>query len=453
MPIKDYVAEKTGIPKVASDIQPHQQQVIDKMRRHDGVLVYHGLGSGKTLTALAVAKDQKKPLSVVGPASLRGNFEKENKKHKTGVKIQYSTYNKPNPNPNNVLAFDEAHRMGRYGTKVSKMPDQYAAHKKMFLTGTPIRNEPSELIPLLRGIGVDAPKDPKRFNEVFLKKVKHAPSFIQRIKGVKDSIEYVPKNLSLLTRLAEDKVDYHPSQIKGFPTTNIEDINVPMTEHQVAAYKTIMRQDPGIAYKIKYGLPAGAKDASKINYFLSQSRQVLNNPLKYSGSSEVNPKVALISSQLGKTKSVVYSQFLDSGVNLLAQDLKSKKIPYATFTGKDSLEARKKAISDYNTGKIKTLLISGAGGEGLDLKGTRALHIMEPHWNNEKLNQVRGRVARYGSHDGLKPSEKNVSIKTYYSTMPKSDELTSDLYLKRMSDKKKALNDAFLVALQKADLD
>jgi hypothetical protein len=55
-------------------------------------------------------------------------------------------------------------------------------------------------------------------------------------------------------------------------------------------------------------------------------------------------------------------------------------------------------------------LITSAGAEGLDLKETRRVIILEPHWNNEKLNQVIGRAVRYNSHKELSESKRQVDI-------------------------------------------
>ena len=73
---------------------------------------------------------------------------------------------------------------------------------------------------------------------------------------------------------------------------------------------------------------------------------------------------------------------------------------------------KKKVVTDYNQGKIDVLLLSSSGGEGLDLKNTRQIHIMEPHWNIAKINQVIGRGIRYKSHESLPKSQRLVNV--YY---------------------------------------
>ena len=119
-------------------------------------------------------------------------------------------------------------------------------------------------------------------------------------------------------------------------------------------------------------------------------------------------------------------------------------------------------VRDYNEGKLKALLLSSAGGEGLDLKGTRLVQILEPHWNAEKLKQVEGRAARFGSHSHLSPEEQQVLVERYMSGIEpglvakirqrlfdtKPDQ-TVDQYLAMMSKNKEDLNAQFRALLPK----
>jgi hypothetical protein len=66
------------------DKYPYQKFVRDYMRKespYKGILVYHGLGSGKTCTSIATAEalyaSAKKKIIVMTPASLRKNFLSE----------------------------------------------------------------------------------------------------------------------------------------------------------------------------------------------------------------------------------------------------------------------------------------------------------------------------------------------------------------------------------------
>lgn len=59
--------------------------------------------------------------------------------------------------------------------------------------------------------------------------------------------------------------------------------------------------------------------------------------------------------------------------------------------------------------------ITGAGAEGISLKNCRSVHIMEPYWNNVRLDQVKGRAIRICSHKDLPFKEREVELYTYYT--------------------------------------
>ena len=81
------------------------------------------------------------------------------------------------------------------------------------------------------------------------------------------------------------------------------------------------------------------------------------------------------------------------------------------------------------------------------------MHVMEPHFNQEKINQFIGRGVRYKSHEKLPVDERKVEVIRYQSTRPKAlfgmvDRGTSiDQYLYQMSDNKGALHKALLDAM------
>ena len=73
-------------------------------------------------------------------------------------------------------------------------------------------------------------------------------------------------------------------------------------------------------------------------------------------------------------------------------------------------------LLDNKLGKLCRLFcITSAGAEGLSLKNVRAVHIMEPYWNEVRMAQVKGRAVRICSHMDLAPEERNVEIFTYIS--------------------------------------
>lgn len=74
-------------------------------------------------------------------------------------------------------------------------------------------------------------------------------------------------------------------------------------------------------------------------------------------------------------------------------------------------------FTDNKTGEIcRVFCITSAGAEGLSLRNVRAVHLMEPYWNEVRMRQVKGRAIRIGSHLDLPEDQRNVSIYTYIST-------------------------------------
>ena len=61
--------------------------------------------------------------------------------------------------------------------------------------------------------------------------------------------------------------------------------------------------------------------------------------------------------------------------------------------------------NNINGDKVKVILISLAGAEGLDFKFIRQVHIMEPWYNLSRIEQIIGRAIRHCSHKNL-PFEK-----------------------------------------------
>ena len=67
------------------------------------------------------------------------------------------------------------------------------------------------------------------------------------------------------------------------------------------------------------------------------------------------------------------------------------------------------------------MLLSRAGSEGLDLKGVRDVVLLEPHFHNERMQQVIGRAVRYRSHEALPPDERNVVVHHLLLRKPNDD--------------------------------
>ena len=114
---------------------------------------------------------------------------------------------------------------------------------------------------------------------------------------------------------------------------------------------------------------------------------------------------------------------------------------YILYTGDQELEKRRLLLQLYNAdlaalpprlaeqckvlldsaednrdGRVcRVFMITQSGAEGISLFNTRQVHIMEPYWNNVRLQQVIGRAIRLCSHMNLPWEDRVVDVFTYIS--------------------------------------
>jgi hypothetical protein len=93
-------------------------------------------------------------------------------------------------------------------------------------------------------------------------------------------------------------------------------------------------------------------------------------------------------------------------------------------------------LQDISGEIIKVVLISQAGSEGLDFKAIRQVHILEPWYNVNRLEQIIGRAVRNFSHKDLPFSKRNVQIFLYGTILTNAEEEAADLYIYRISELK-----------------
>jgi superfamily II DNA or RNA helicase len=103
----------------------------------------------------------------------------------------------------------------------------------------------------------------------------------------------------------------------------------------------------------------------------------------------------------------------------------------------------------------KIIMISSAGAEGINLYNVRQVHIVEPFWNEVRIEQVIGRALRYCQHKDLPLNERKVDIFRYkmIRTSDKNKKITTDEKLEDISRKKNNLLASFIEAVKEAAVD
>ena len=89
--------------------------------------------------------------------------------------------------------------------------------------------------------------------------------------------------------------------------------------------------------------------------------------------------------------------------------------------------------------RVKAILGSSIASEVLDLKCIREIHLLDPWYHLNRVEQVIGRGVRYCSHMLLKPEERNTLIYCHVAKMKRIETVeyeTADLYAYRLAGRK-----------------
>jgi superfamily II DNA or RNA helicase len=439
-------AQKNGIK-----LKPHQINVGHLLRKHDtkGLLVFHGLGSGKTMTGLAVAKEfSDKKIVIVAPAAVKRRFEDDLNKLGMDSK-RFSIYSYESFRPvfekdnkilkNKILIVDEAHRLRNYGhigeqgeaiggmfSRSVLLAAQYA-YKVVFMTATPVINHPSDIAPLINILALNE-------NKMLLPAKRH---LFEKEFGT------VTKAKELGKKISKYVSHYTPEDKSDFPRLSEHLELVSMSPEQRKAYldaetKTLKMKN---LYNLMKEVDLSAIDKPRkeneilLNRFLNVTRQVSNTVRSDSSTPKISGIVKHIKN--GPGPAVVYSNFMENGLTPVAERLKKEGLKVEIFHGDVSPVQRKKIVDRYNNGETDVLLISSAAAEGVDLHKTRQIHVMEPHWNDPKIRQVIGRTARYKSHAELPISQRKVDVYRWISTIPHATQFAKQVDEKNKRNKSK----------------
>jgi len=128
----------------------------------------------------------------------------------------------------------------------------------------------------------------------------------------------------------------------------------------------------------------------------------------------------------------------------LSEGEKFTQAKYVMITGRKEFSPQNAADVKHVIGSenkngeyVKVILISKAGSEGLDFKNIRQVHILEPWYNMNRIEQIIGRGVRNMSHCSLPFANRNVEIYLHGTILnDKKDEECADLYVYRLAEKK-----------------
>jgi hypothetical protein len=196
-------------------------------------------------------------------------------------------------------------------------------------------------------------------------------------------------------------------------------------------------------------------------------RDAYNGFFNLSTIGQYSCKIEKICEEIRRSTGVIliYSNYLDGGLVPMALALEEMGMrrfgdgkslfstPPTRFTGQsyvmitgdnrispNNMEEVSSAtnITNRNGDVVKVVLITSAGAEGIDLKFIRQVHIMDPWYNMNRIEQIIGRAVRNFSHKDLPFEERNVQIFLYSTLLRKTNRNIEsiDMYVYRKAEQK-----------------
>lgn len=428
-------------------LQDHQSKFIKQFIFSNlrGAIAYHGVGSGKTLTAVVCSyyylkMYPKNRVIVISPSALLFNFINGMIQYGLDIKdnrFKYYTYEKYVRNPilakDALLIVDEAHNFrspiiekeetdpetgevievnikgNRRGQKLMKFGSDYA-HKVLLLTGTAFVNNLYDIENLISMVDKRKPITPSDYY-----------SMLSNPDNLGDYFSY--------------KISYYATSPKSiyFPERREVLLPIYMDSEFLQKYNDIEKSDKvlvGYAEEHFKNKKANEKGEYGLNAYYNG---VLNASNSIDGIN--NPKIKYIVDLIKNStqKFIIYSTLYDAGVQLLVDRMSKENIKTRQITGRQSSsqkEESKMYFNGYNfkndnffnldtiderlkkfiNDEYRVLVITKAGAEGVDTINCQNIILLDSQWNDATSEQIIARAIRYKSHFGLPEKERYVNV-------------------------------------------
>lgn len=327
-----------------------------------------------------------------------------------------------------VVICDEFHRTRNKGTIINEGIWYVRKKAKKFyaLTATPFNNTESEFFELVslvlgknvvgkysRSISIGKKKGLgfslfAFMKKVFLGKDTDNPTKAKIVMN-KRSIEKVLSNYIDY----KEPEEYMNAISRPTPVSSIEKIE--LSNEEVKQYDRIYRSEGMQNKEMAYRMLLLNENSSKIEH-------------------ATNEITSLISNQNNKV--LVFSNFVAMGLGALSKSLKTSGIKHTVYSGSATKADKDSIIQNFKDGNIQVLLVSPSGFEGLNLKGTTHVIVLDPHYNPSKTTQLIARGLRAGS------KTEKVIIKHYCAVSPRLTIPTVDEKIMKSSTGKREKNEA-----------
>jgi superfamily II DNA or RNA helicase len=407
-------------------LRPYQEAGVTwlgQLIAHEaGGVLADDMGLGKTLQTIAHLVREKesgrmdRPSLVVMPTSLVGNWQRELAKFAPALKVcvlhgpKREAHRGEVANADVVITtypllvrdieafenqafylviLDEAQAIKNPRSLAARTVRQLSARHRICLSGTPVENNLEELWSLFDFLMPGFLGDAERFRSYFRFPIERSGNQ-QRLEALRDAVTPF-----ILRRMKESVAKDLPPKTEIVRPVELGDDQRELYESiRVAAHGDVRR---AIRQKGVTASTIAILDA------LMKLRQVCCDPRlvsvpsarKVKGSAKYELFFELLTQQLEQGRRVlVFSQFTRM-LDLIAQGLNERKIPFVELTG--ATTDRQKSVDRFEGREVDVFLISlKAGGTGLNLTSADTVIHYDPWWNGASQAQATDRAYRIG---------------------------------------------------------
>jgi hypothetical protein len=417
--------EEVVPPKgLLTDLRDYQQQGLNWLNFLQsygfGGILADDMGLGKTIQALSMMQimhergELEKPIMVVCPTSLVGNWRNEAAKFCPDLKVlvlhgseRHKHFNELNDYNLVITTYplihrdieeidyqyqwvilDEAQVIKNPKAKMTQAVKQLKAQHKLCLTGTPMENHLGELWSLFDFVMPGFLGNYKSFNDLYRKPIENGENYAQNwlnnrikpflLRRTKDAVATeLPAKTEIIQTLelpSDQRKLYESIRVsmekkvrdllkeKGIAKSQIEFLDALLKLRQACCHPKLVKLDE--AKKVK--------NSAKLEFLL-----------------EVVPEMV----EEGR-KILIFSQFT-SMLTIIEKALNKIGIDTSKLTGQT--RKREDVINGFTNGDTSVFLISlKAGGVGLNLTAADTVIHFDPWWNPAAENQATDRAYRIG---------------------------------------------------------
>ena len=425
--------EEIELPKTLhGTLRPYQQigfrWLYTNVQKGFGCCIADDMGLGKTIQVISLIlklKEEKKltkPVVVICPTTLLGNWEREfetfapgldvhtyhgfNREFTTDCDVVLTTYailridiEEFKKHNWDLIVIDEAQNIKNPSTSQTQAVKSIKADMKIAMTGTPVENRLSELWSIFDFI-----------NKGYLGSIsdfgKNYSIPIERFKETQRA-QKLQKAISpfMLRRLKTDKMI-----ISDLPEKVVLDDFCYLTKPQAALYERVLNQ----SMQEVQAAGAGINRRGAIFKLITSLKQVCNHPYHYlkhgdmsrSASGKTEKLISILSNILDNDEKVlIFTQYKEMGAileKIIAEEFNTDPL---FFHGSLNVKAREEMIREFSEEINKKIMILSlkAGGLGLNLTSASNVIHYDLWWNPAVEDQATDRTYRIGQ-------DKNVMV-------------------------------------------